>query len=319
MDRSKFSIIIPVYNVEQYLDACVASVLAQTCPDFELILVDDGSTDQSRGICDRYAAQDARVKVIHQENGGVSRARNKGLDRASGEWICFVDSDDEVEPDWLEHYARSLDADLLAQGMREIFPDGKVLGLPMPDQYVKGKERLNLHVRKHCLFSPIKCFRADVIHGNRLRFIEDMHSAEDLTFVLNFMAASESIRFIPYEGYIYNHQYSTLTNRFYPFDVRSEWSKQVFKIVIDVCEGNKTAILYKSIVQQSFTFQSQYVTVNYGKLTKRERYATYQALRAVYQEVDFRDMKWTRLVFLLLPLPNKLFDLIICACSKIWR
>lgn len=96
------SIIIPVYKVEAYLADCINSVLAQTCTDFELILVDDGSPDSCGELCDRYAARDSRISVIHQENGGLSAARNAGLDAAKGEYIMFVDSDDWIEPDTLE-------------------------------------------------------------------------------------------------------------------------------------------------------------------------------------------------------------------------
>ena len=91
------SVNIPVYNTEKYLHRCIDSVLAQTYQDLELLLIDDGSKDSSGAICDEYAAQDARVKVFHKENGGVSSARNVGLDHAQGEWITFVDSDDYIE------------------------------------------------------------------------------------------------------------------------------------------------------------------------------------------------------------------------------
>ena len=91
------SVIIPVYNTEMYLRRCIDSVLAQTYQDFELLLIDDGSKDSSGAICDEYAAKDARVRVFHKENGGVSSARNLGLDNARGEWVTFVDSDDYIE------------------------------------------------------------------------------------------------------------------------------------------------------------------------------------------------------------------------------
>lgn len=94
--------IIPVYNVDDYLPACIQSILLQSIPNFEVILVDDGSPDKSGQICDDYAEKDARVRVIHQENAGVSAARNAGLDAAKGQWICFVDGDDLVTPDLLE-------------------------------------------------------------------------------------------------------------------------------------------------------------------------------------------------------------------------
>ena len=88
------SVIVPVYNTEKYLNRCVDSVLSQTYTDFELLLVDDGSTDSSGTICDSYALQDERVRVFHQVNGGVSSARKLGLDNAQGEWVTLIDSDD---------------------------------------------------------------------------------------------------------------------------------------------------------------------------------------------------------------------------------
>ena len=103
------SIIVPVYNVEKYLRRCVDSILAQTEPDFELILINDGSTDGSGAICDEAAARDARVKVIHKENGGVSSARNEGLKAATGKYIAFVDSDDWLHPQTFELLVTAMD------------------------------------------------------------------------------------------------------------------------------------------------------------------------------------------------------------------
>lgn len=96
------SIIVPVYNTEQYLHRCIDSILAQTYTDFELLLIDDGSTDLSGAICDEYAAKDSRVRVFHKENGGASTARNKGIKESRGEWIIFLDSDDYFLPKALD-------------------------------------------------------------------------------------------------------------------------------------------------------------------------------------------------------------------------
>ena len=98
----RISIIVPVYNVEHVLKRCCESILCQTYADFECILVDDGSTDQSGKICDEYAGLDERFKVIHQSNGGVSAARNTGLDHAIGDFIAFVESDDCIHPEYLK-------------------------------------------------------------------------------------------------------------------------------------------------------------------------------------------------------------------------
>ena len=115
------SIIVPVYNTEKYLDRCIQSILSQTYTDFELLLINDGSTDSSGAICDKYAEQDSRVRVFHKENGGVSSARNVGLDNAKGEWVTFCDSDDWVENCWLDTFVEnSENTDLVVQGFNNV-------------------------------------------------------------------------------------------------------------------------------------------------------------------------------------------------------
>ena len=114
----RFSVIVPVYNVEDYLEACVASVIAQTCRDYELILVDDGSTDQSGAMCDRLTQQ-YHCRVIHQENGGLGAARNTGIEAAQGDYLVFLDSDDFLSPDTLQGLSEEMDrvdADIYAFG-----------------------------------------------------------------------------------------------------------------------------------------------------------------------------------------------------------
>ena len=98
----KISIIIPVYNTENYLHCCIDSILAQTYTDFELLLIDDGSTDKSSKICDEYAEKDSRIRVIHKENGGANAARKLGIEKANGEYVIFVDSDDSILQNGIE-------------------------------------------------------------------------------------------------------------------------------------------------------------------------------------------------------------------------
>lgn len=120
------SIIVPVYNVEKYLEKCICSILDQTYRDFELILVDDGSRDKSGGICDAYKKKDGRIRVFHQENKGLSGARNAGLARASGEYITYIDSDDSVDPHYLEvlfENAQKYGAEVSVCGYRSVWED----------------------------------------------------------------------------------------------------------------------------------------------------------------------------------------------------
>ena len=114
----KVSIIVPIYNSETHLSRCIDSILAQTYSDFELILVNDGSIDNSGKICDEYAQKDSRIIVIHKENGGTSSARNIGLEKSHGEYITFVDSDDTIYPNYLCTF--SYNADFEVAGLETI-------------------------------------------------------------------------------------------------------------------------------------------------------------------------------------------------------
>lgn len=128
MTGDKISIIVPIYNLAPWLGRCVESILAQTCENLEVILVDDGSGDDSLAIARSFAERDSRVKVIHQENAGVTAARLRGVEEATGDWIGFVDGDDELEP---QMYARLLEnahsygADISHCGYQRLFPDGR--------------------------------------------------------------------------------------------------------------------------------------------------------------------------------------------------
>lgn len=117
---SKISVIVPVYNVENYIEKCIESILSQTYTDFELLLINDGSSDKSGSICDTYANKDERIRVFHKKNEGVSIARNFGIKHSLGEWVCFVDSDDWVENLYLEKFVenKELDEDtMVSQGI----------------------------------------------------------------------------------------------------------------------------------------------------------------------------------------------------------
>jgi len=126
---ARISVIVPIYNVATYLRRCVDSILQQTYSNLEIFLIDDGSTDESGVICDELSAKDARIVVIHQKNGGLSAARNAGLDHATGEWIAFLDSDDWIEPQMyevLERIAGRYDADIASCLSRNVSVDGLV-------------------------------------------------------------------------------------------------------------------------------------------------------------------------------------------------
>ena len=139
MEYPLISIIVPVYNVREYLSRCVQSLQAQTYPNIEILLVDDGSTDGSRGLCDRLAKKDQRIRVFHQKNGGSSSARNRGLREATGEYVGFADSDDYVEPQMYQKLYDAIcqyDVPAAQVGRDEIDPKGDRL----PDICIPPKE-----------------------------------------------------------------------------------------------------------------------------------------------------------------------------------
>ena len=133
MDKIEVSVIVPVYNASKYLEACIESILNQNNKSFELLLIDDGSTDSSGEICDCFAIKDDRIKVIHKSNGGVSSARNIGLEMAKGKWLAFVDSDDTVDKEYLTISDESKDSDIIEKGY-------KVIGKHRDYEHVIAKE-----------------------------------------------------------------------------------------------------------------------------------------------------------------------------------
>lgn len=191
----KISVIVPVYKAEKYLERCVDSILAQTFADFELILVNDGSPDSSGAICDAYTAKDSRVKVIHKENGGVSAARNTGLDAAKGEFVAFVDSDDYVEPDYLRVLLWN-DCDLSLCGNYKHLPDGVVitehdLQLSACAVTTVLLESMLSSGKLYTVWG--KAFRRSLLQQLKLRFREDICYSEDTIFAMTFAAACETV------------------------------------------------------------------------------------------------------------------------------
>ena len=146
MNQNLLSIITPVYQVEQYLPQCLDSILAQTYPHWELILVDDGSKDRSGEICEEYAKKDGRIRVIHTENRGAGAARNTGFAHATGEYVVFVDSDDYISENMIERLYMTIHKskyDLVVCNFLRAYPDGKNdFTTQFPDMEISGREVL---------------------------------------------------------------------------------------------------------------------------------------------------------------------------------
>lgn len=194
----KVSIIVPVYNAEKYLHRCVDSILAQTFTDWELLLIDDGSPDRSGEICDGYAMKDARIRVIHKENGGVSSARNVGLDATKGKWVVFVDSDDWCESNYLADFFsldfKPYDNDIVLQG-RKNEVDGKIVeNFVLRDNVYKNIALAMLDNNLLTFGAPYcKLYSNGLIKKYDIRFPEEYSYGEDTTFFFRVLSVVSTI------------------------------------------------------------------------------------------------------------------------------
>ena len=203
------SVIIPMYNSAAVIERCLTSVMRQSFRDIEIIVIDDGSTDHGADVVLELASKDDRIRYIRQENGGVSRARNRGLEEAKGEWICFIDSDDAVEEDYLSslyNCIQETDCDIVMCGFRAVTGNRSVDFLLSDAEMdsLKGNLREDLVTLRCFVSSPcMKIFRKDRIEELHLRFREDMVLAEDRYFNNHYYTTCNSVRFINRALYIY--------------------------------------------------------------------------------------------------------------------
>ena len=207
----KVSVIVPVYNAEKYLQECVGSVLSQTLSDLELILVDDGSTDSSPALCDHYAVQDTRVKVIHKPNGRAASARNAGLRTATGEYVTFVDSDDWISPDMYEKMLQTGADVTLCDYVR--FQGEKEFLFTQPNVaagfYNKAqiREKIYPHLVMDGIEYPItisNCvmlIKRDIITRNQLSYREDILISEDAPFGSEVLYCADSFAYLKGERF----------------------------------------------------------------------------------------------------------------------
>ncbi len=223
MTSPEISIIIPVYNSEKYLRACLDSVLDQTFTDFELILVDDGSPDRCGGICDEYADKDERVRVCHIENSGSSAARNYGIDRARGKYLGFIDSDDYIDKDMyrvLYDNLKKEDADLSMCGLYDVYGGEIINMVEKPIYRTMDAEETILTVMEAKLTSvtPVnKLYKKELFKGIRYPVGED--SGEDASIIVELLLRCKKTVMTTEQKYYYIHREGSITTRdFKPSD-----------------------------------------------------------------------------------------------------
>ena len=207
-NKPLISVIVPVYNAEKSLCKCIDSILAQTYSNLEIVLVDDGSPDGCPAICDKYTARDSRIKVIHQENKGVANARNTGLDNITGEFLCFVDSDDYIDDNYIEAFYNYIDeeTDVIVSMCKYISSDNTLLELLVsPEQItvVSVDENINICQSQSNNSVWAKLIRKELVFNNCIRFPEDIYLGEDAVFVAECILNSRIIKYIPNPTYNY--------------------------------------------------------------------------------------------------------------------
>ena len=264
------SVIVPVYNVEEYLARCVDSILSQTYRNLEVILVDDGAKDSSGAICDSYAQRDSRVKVVHKENGGLSSARNAGIDIARGEYLEFVDSDDWLEPDAVEsmlHQAVVHQVELVLGGRWDVSArtGEKKLGLcPSHQEIISGTEM----VRRIFRWEICDSSACDKLFQKRLfRAIRCPHGkvVEDVPVMYKIVLDAGRVALLDKPVYNYFHRsgsisYTTLSEKNFHF-------------------SEHTSVIYP------------YIQDNYPELRQEARYLRVRSLVYAVQSVDLAPRK----------------------------
>lgn len=227
----RISVIVPVYKVEAYLRQCLDSVIHQTYRNLEIILIDDGSPDGCGSICDEYARRDTRIRLLHKENGGLSRARNDGIRLAVGEWITFVDSDDWLSPDYYERMSAFLTDDeaevVCSRGyivespggsvtMRafegELPPEGEAGKIDLIHRVLVPRRQNGLSISAGTVWD--KFFRASFLRRNRLLFDASSRAWEDLWFSLQAFNRAKRVKVAGEIGYHYRTVANSITKRF---------------------------------------------------------------------------------------------------------
>ena len=229
------SVIIPAYNSEKTIQRCINSVLEQTYDRIEIIVIDDGSLDGTPALCDEMALSDRRISVVHTVNGGVSRARNKGIDLAAGQYLTFVDSDDYIDSRMIEELLSAVTRDGADLG-------AAYLTKPLKDSFCisvskKDREKIFLLLKNYTLFGPVqKLYSRELIQKGKIRFKDNYSYGEDLLFNLDYLCLAENISYVNRCFYHYdrtNADSLSQRNRWDMFDndmalhrALSEWLKK---------------------------------------------------------------------------------------------
>lgn len=309
----KLSIVVPVYKVERFLPRCMDSLLRQTFQDFEIILVDDESPDDSAQMCDRYAALDERIKVIHKKNAGLGMARNSGMEIAQGEYIAFPDSDDYLEPETYEvayRAAKEVEADALYYefntsdypGFHSIaYPSGVYAGKEALEKVMLDMIGSEPEWDSDVKFQLSACkviYKLDVIKKNRLQFVSERELiSEDLVWNLDFLKHAACIRTIPNRFYHYCLNEASLTHTV--SSDRSQRIKDFYRYVETRISDFTDKEAFKQRLVRTRLFQVRSEIESVISDTDKDFQAKRQALKAIVSNSEtvrmLKEYPWQRM------------------------
>lgn len=323
------SVIIPVYNTELYLKECIESILAQSHKDFEAIFIDDGSQDASFSIINDYSSRDKRIRLYHQNNSGVSAARNLGLRYAKGDYIAFIDSDDTISPDYLNRLYRCVvhySPDMVFSGIiytdnsreksRVVLEDGSLSLLT--------EEALIHFFKTPLLTSPVsKLYKRRIICDNNLQFDPTISFAEDKDFNLQYFQHIQKAYALSFCGYFYREVENSLSHKKYAYQYQIEnrhWNvkKRMFESLSDYSSKGKSYlvnqlfyIIYDEISDITYSSQSIKDMMNWWKRSVQHvdlKFLTSNSnlLKQPFWMKLFLNLKLFRIIFVILSIKKNI-------------
>ena len=289
----EIGIIVPVYNAQQSLHRCIDSILTQSYSIFKLILIDDGSKDNSLNICRQYQNSDERVKVYSQNNSGVSMARNKGIELCTSPYLCFTDSDDYLEPHYLQNFVEGISAspnvDMVFQGINRVFTNHTEKIVPKQGFYPRKRLLDGISdINQYSIFGYIctKMYRTEIIKRYHLRFNKNISISEDRIFALQYLEYCNSLSVINRSAYNYIIHNNGLTahKRSYQeikqaADINLQCAQHLLSLLQSQRFENDTRRMY---IMSSFGYLTELFATPYSFKTQKAEISSYLQLYATW-------------------------------------
>ena len=294
MEKDKVSIIVPVYNVEKYIEKCLKSLISQSYKNIEIILIDDGSKDNSGKICDTYKGKDSRIKVIHKENAGVSEARNSGIQKATGKYLCFVDADDFVMNDYVNYMYQ-----LIVKNSSDIAVCAKMFSNfneeQSSDEMTAVLDGENAIIRILNYRMPIgvysRIFKKDLIKNNKIKFLKDIYMGEGFNFNVACFQKAKKVIISNYKVYYYRRDNATSATTNFSIK-KCENSLYAMKVMNDnlLIRTNHVMNSWKYAIWRTYTDAFDYMCLGNGEKANIEKFKEYKYYiknnYKIYKKVD---------------------------------